>query len=269
MSTLAEVVRDLADEQAALDARVAGLPDERWEVATPSEGWRVRDQITHLAYFDRVAALAITDPEPFAAEVATALQDFAGYEARYVERGRALAPADLLAWWRSARRDLLAAAAGLDDKARVPWYGPSMSAVSFVTARLMECWLHGHDVVDALGLERAETDRLRHVAFLGTRSRSFSYVVRGLAPRTDPVRVELTLPSGAPWADGDEGAASRIAGTAVDFCRVVTHRRHVADTDLRVEGAAADEWMRIAQAFAGPPAPGRRPGQFPKRRQGA
>jgi hypothetical protein len=56
-----------------------------------------------------------------------------------------------------------------------------------------------------------------------------------------------------------------VAGAAVDFCLVVTQRRHVADTELRVEGPAAEEWMRIAQAFAGPPGPGRKPGQFKKR----
>jgi hypothetical protein len=32
--------------------------------------------------------------------------------------------------------------------ARITWYGPSMSARSFVTARLMEAWAHGQDVAD-------------------------------------------------------------------------------------------------------------------------
>jgi hypothetical protein len=31
-----------------------------------------------------------------------------------------------------------------------------------------------------------------------------------------------------------------------------------------ITGAAAEEWMRYAQAFAGPPGEGRKPGQFPK-----
>ena len=31
------------------------------------------------------------------------------------------------------------------------WYGPSMGAKSFLTARLMEVWAHGQDVVDAIG----------------------------------------------------------------------------------------------------------------------
>jgi hypothetical protein len=40
---------------------------------------------------------------------------------------------------------------------------------------------------------------------------------------------------------------------------VVTQRRHVADTALDVRGPVAAQWMQIAQAFAGPPGPGRSP----------
>ncbi len=52
---LDEMRQDLEAEQAALDARVAPLPPAAWETPTPSEGWAVRDQITHLAFFDAVA----------------------------------------------------------------------------------------------------------------------------------------------------------------------------------------------------------------------
>jgi len=34
-----------------------------------------------------------------------------------------------------------------------------------------------------------------------------------------------------------------------------------------VQGAAAKEWIAIAQAFAGPPGPGREPGQFAQEKQ--
>ncbi|MBI2528283.1 MAG: TIGR03084 family protein [Candidatus Rokubacteria bacterium] len=260
---LDEMRQDLEAEQAALDALVAGLTAAQWAAPTPSEGWAVRDQIAHLAHFDDVAAVAITDPEGFAREVAAALPDIPGYEARYLERGRALGPADLLAWWRAARRRLAGAAAGLGPKARVPWYGPPMSAMSFLSARLMESWLHGHDVTDALALPRRDTDRIRHILVLGVRTRAFSYTLHGLPPPAAPVRVELVLPSGARWEDGEAAAENRIAGPAVDFCRVVTHRRHLDDTRLTTAGPAAREWMLLAQAFAGRPAPGRRPGQFP------
>ena len=263
---LDELRQDLGAEQAALDALVAGLTAAQWVTPTPSPGWTVRDQIAHLAQFDDVAAVAIADPEGFAHEVAAAVPDIPGYEARYLERGRALGPADLLAWWRAARRRLAEAAARLEPKGRVPWYGPPMSAMSFLSARLMETWLHGHDITDALALPRRDTDRIRHIVLMGVRTRAFSYTLRGLAPPAAHVRVELTLPSGTRREDGEAATENRIAGAAVDFCRVVTHRRHLDDTGLTTVGPAAREWMLLAQTFAGPPAPGRRPGQFPAAR---
>jgi uncharacterized protein (TIGR03084 family) len=81
------------------------------------------------------------------------------------------------------------------------------------------------------------------------------------------VRVELRSPSGEQWVLGDNEATDVIRGTATDFCRVVTQRRHLADTNLEVRGPAAEEWMAIAQAFAGPPGQGRRPGEFAGEKQ--
>lgn len=76
--------------------------------------------------------------------------------------------------------------------------------------------------------------------------------------------MELTAPDGATWVWGPADAENRVTGTALDFCLLVTQRRHRADTDLVATGPVADEWLSIAQAFAGPPGTGRRPGQFPK-----
>jgi uncharacterized protein (TIGR03084 family) len=137
-----------------------------------------------------------------------------------------------------------------------------MSAASFITARLMETWSHGLDVVDTVGADRPDTDRLHHVAYLGVRTRAYSYTVRGKERPTTPVRVELTSPSGEKWVFGDADAPDFVRGTATDFCRVVTQRRHLSDTNLEIHGPAAEEWMGIAQAFAGPPGQGRRPGEF-------
>jgi uncharacterized protein (TIGR03084 family) len=261
-TAFAALLTDLRDEHDALDRIVGGLALAAWERPTPCEGWRVRDQIAHLAFFDEAATRAIVDPGGFHDEVTTAVASMPAYEAAYIARGRSLAPEHLLAWWRQARRRLVEALHGTDARARLPWYGVTMSAVSFATARLMETWSHGQDVADALAITPTPTDRLRHVAFLGARTRAYAYGVRGVTPRMEPVRLELVLPSGARWRDGDERADNRVTGSAVDFCLVVTQRRHVDDTDLHVEGPAAEEWMRIAQAFAGPPGAGRRPGQF-------
>ena len=53
-----------------------------------------------------------------------------------------------------------------------------------------------------------------------------------------------------------------IRPRSIDFARVVTQTRNVADTGLSVQGPVAQEWMAIAQCFAGapetPPPPGAR-----------
>jgi uncharacterized protein (TIGR03084 family) len=134
-----------------------------------------------------------------------------------------------------------------------------MAARSFITARLMETWAHGQDVVDALGARREPSSRLRHVAHIGVRARPYSYAVRGLTMPDGDVRVELLAPCGECWSWGDEAASARVTGRAEEFCLVVTQRRNVADTSLRAEGAEAEEWLRIAQAFAGGAGPGRPP----------
>ena len=258
---LSEVTADLRAEQDALDAVVAGLTDIQWRLATPSLGWSVADQIGHLTYFDGTAVLAITDPDAFRASVKE-LRD-AGDHADDLMLQRQLAPTELLAAWRTNRCRLGQAADKLEDGTRVAWYGPPMGARSFLTARLMECWAHGQDVVDAVGAVRPATDRLRHIAQLGVITRGWSYVNRGLEPPAGGVRVELTAPSGAVWRFGDgqdDHDANVVTGPAEDFCLVVTQRRHVDDTALEVTGALARDWLEKAQAFAGPPTDGPRPG---------
>src|SRR5687768_14064973 len=136
-----------------------------------------------------------------------------------------------------------------------------MSFASFVSARLMETWAHGQDVVDALGAEREPTNRLEHICHLGVRARRNSYAARGLEFPGGDVRVVVTAPDGAEWSWG-ESSDDLVTGPALDFCLCVTQRRHLADTSLEVRGPLAEEWMSIAQAFAGPPGPGRAPGQF-------
>jgi uncharacterized protein (TIGR03084 family) len=209
--------------------------------------------------------MAMVEPERFAAEAEQAIAADGDPMEAHLARGRAMDGDELLAWWGQAHRGMAEAFADADPGARIPWYGPPMGALSFVSARLMETWAHGQDIADALGHRREPTDRLRHVAHLGVRTRPFSYLVRGAEVPSGRIDVTLTAPSGETWAwevgdtdDGERPVAS-IEGPALDFCLVVTQRRNVADTELTVSGADAVGWMSVAQAFAGPPGPGRAP----------
>ena len=262
VSPMEALCDDLAAEHADLD-RIVG-DGARLREATPAAGWTVGDQISHLWFFDQRALMALTDPEAFAADAVHLQASMAatGGTDLSAEAGRALPPAELLDNWRTDRGALLDHARGVDPRARVPWYGPAMSARSFITARLMETWAHGQDVVDALGAERTPTDRLRHVAHIGVGARPFSYAANGRTRPDAEIRVELGAPSGATWTWGPEDAVNRVTGPALDFCLLVTQRRHRDDVAVAAHGAAADEWLDLAQAFAGPPGTGRAPGQF-------
>jgi uncharacterized protein (TIGR03084 family) len=258
--SLPGLIEDLEAEQAALDSIVAGLGEDSFDLATPAVPWAVRDQLSHLAYFDDCALAAVTDPDGFRRFAAAAIAAGGDPMAPHLERGRAMSGPEVLTWWRGSRRDAVTAARSLSAADRIPWFGPDMGALSFVSARLMETWAHGLDVADALGVVPAPTARLRHVAHLGVKARPFSYAVHGVAMPASTVHVELTSPAGEQWTwDADAATEDAVRGSALDFCLVVTQRRHLDDTALVVEGPLAQQWMSIAQAFAGPPGSGRAP----------
>ncbi len=252
-----ELLGDLRDEHDALDAVVAGISDADWDAPTPSPGWTVRDQIGHLTFFDGSATVAITAPDEFNASLDELLNGDGTLDDATLYRH--LSAGNLIDRWRSNRSTLLAAAATLDERDRVPWYGPSMGAKSFVTARLMETWAHGQDVVDTSGASRPVTDRLAHIVRLGFITRGWTYMNRGEELPGGDIRLELTAPSGAVWRHGHDTAPEVVSGPALDFCLVVTQRRHVDDTSLDISGGAARDWLVKAQAFAGPPTDGPRP----------
>lgn len=253
------VIDDLRAESDELDRLVAELTPARWTLATPAPGWTIAHQIAHLHWTDRSAVLAVTDPDAFGTLVEKALAAPDTFVDQGAEEGARLPPAELLAQWRAGREALDRALRAAPPGARFPWYGPPMASASMATARLMETWAHGLDVAATLGVVRPPTDRLRHVVRLGVRTRDFAYTVHGLTPPAEEFRVELTSPAGEVWAFGPESAPQRVTGPALDFCLLVTRRAHRADLALTAVGTDAGRWLDVAQAFAGPPGPGRPP----------
>jgi uncharacterized protein (TIGR03084 family) len=253
------VLADLAAEGDRLEALVAGLDDAGWRTPTPAEGWDVATQVAHLAWTDEVAVAAATDKEAWDALVLRAIEDPTGFVDAEALAGGRVEPAALTSRWRVARARLAAALTAYPSGEKLPWFGPPMSPTSMATARYMETWAHSQDVHDALGAELEVTDRIRHVAHIGVRTRDFAFAVHELAPPAEPFHVELTAPSGTTWTWGPDDAAQRVDGDAHDFCLLVTQRRHRDDTGLVATGADAERWLGIAQCFAGPPGGGRDP----------
>ena len=256
------LLADLADETGVLMALLDEIPESSWSTPTPAPGWSVRDQVAHLAHFDWVTRLCVAQPEDFVA-LRDSIPDLQAYVDSIGPANASRDGQDHLRWWRDQHQRLVAAVRAAPAGSRVPWFGPSMSLASKVTARIMETWAHGQDVVDALGVERPASDRLRHIARIGVLALPNSFVTHGQDVPEAPIRVALIAPDGhAAWEWGDADATDSVTGPAEDFCLVVTQRRHVDDTKLRVTGPAATAWIDVAQAFAGPAGAGRRPGQF-------
>lgn len=262
MSVLDDVLADLAAEGDALRGLVADLDDQGWAAPTPAEGWSIATTVGHLAWTDEVAVLAAGahTPEGKAAwddVVLGAIADPDGFVDAGALAVGASAPADLLARWDAGRAALATALHAVPEGQKMPWFGPPMSPTSMATARFMETWAHALDVHDALGVPAEPSDRIRHVAHIGVRTRGFSFANNGLEAPAGEVRVELTAPGGEVWTWGAEDASERVSGSAWDFCRLVTQRVHRDDTDLVTAGEGAEQWLRIAQAFAGPAGGGR------------
>ncbi|AKS31911.1 TIGR03084 family metal-binding protein [Mycobacterium goodii] len=242
---------ELRFESELLTGHLQELPFEQWGRATPAVGWGIQDQVSHLAFFDDAARLALTDPDEFRAMADELMAGGMDFPDRIAEQHRILAPDELTRWYVTARRDLLAALADDDPKRRIPWFGPDMSVASSATARLMETWAHGRDIYETLGVQPPVSPGLRSIAHLGVSTFAFSHRLNGLDVPSEAVAVQLKSPDGETWAWGPDDAANRIVGSAEDFVLVVTQRRHWTDTGLTVEGPVATGWMEVAQAFAG------------------
>jgi uncharacterized protein (TIGR03084 family) len=226
---------DFVEESEALHGILAPLDDAAFATVTQFKGWTIEDVVRHLHFFNLMVDLALLDPAEFAAryEVFDAGRQADGTMTRITERMLdGLSGHRLLAAWRERYIEMGPRWRDADPRARVRWVGPDMSVRSSITARQMETWAHGQEVVDALGIERESHDRIRNIAHLGVQTYGWTFLNRGQAAPAPVPYVRLTAPSGALWEWGEPSDTERVSGPAVDFCQVVTQVRNVADVGL-------------------------------------
>ena len=260
-----QAAQDFLEESEAIHDLLAPLPVVEMARETGFKSWTIDQIVRHLHVWNMAAHRSLTDPEAFDAFIAEAgkgMRDgrsFRDFEADYLN---GLSGQELVAAWRDYYRDMAQDFGAADPSARVKWVGPSMSVRSSISARLMENWAHAQAIYDELGVERANTDRIRHIVVIGRNTYGWTFKVnREEVPEPAPY-LKLVAPSGEIWEHNDPSETERIEGAAEEFCQVVTQVRNIADTDLAVTGPNAARWMRLAQCFAGgpetPPAPGAR-----------
>ena len=237
---------DLLEEGKALKQVLDDLKPDEWSRPTPFKNWTVNNVVQHLHGSDKMAVLSLKDSEGF--KKAKADPKLVELTMNPTEEGALL----LDSWW-SYFLEMCDLLGDSDPKRRVPWFGPDMGVMMFTTARQMETWSHGQDIFDMFGKTRVNTDRLKNIAVIGVRTYGWTFANRGMEPPGPAPYVSLISPSGEVWAFNDPDEANMIAGDAAEFCHVVTQGRNIKDVNLEVKGESAEQWMAIAQCFAGPP----------------
>ncbi|NNF79583.1 MAG: TIGR03084 family protein [Rhizobiales bacterium] len=256
---------DFRQEALALAAILAPLSEAQLGTTTQFKNWTIEDVLGHLHIFNHAANLSLQSGgafvefyEPIRAALAGG-QSMLETQYDWLDglRGRALFDA-----WLELSEQTADNFSNADPKARLKWAGPDMSARSFITARQMETWAHGHEIFDVLGLRREDTDRVKNINHMGVIAYGWTFINRKLEVPEPAPYVRLNAPSGAVWEWNEPQDGNRVDGSATEFAQVVTQVRNVADTTLSTQGENAGRWMAFAQCFAGkpedPPAPGTR-----------
>jgi uncharacterized protein (TIGR03084 family) len=259
--------QDLLDEAAELEDFLQTLGEADWKRPTGFMDWTPWDVVAHLLFFDEVSLVALEGGDAFAARREELVKELmAGRTNQELGReayGR-LGPKELLARWRETDTAMATQLGESDPKRRLPWFGPDMGVRMFTTARYMETWAHGQEIFDLMGAPRTYSDRIKNIAVIGMKTFGWTFVNRKLEIPGPPPYVRLVAPSGEIWEWNEPSEQEFVRGDAADFCHVVTQGRDVADTALEVGGPVANQWMSIAQCFAGgpvdPPQPGARKG---------
>ncbi|MDR0476356.1 MAG: TIGR03084 family protein [Desulfobulbaceae bacterium] len=250
-----QLCNDLLKENEQLDELVSRIEQDQWARRTSFYTWTVYDELAHLHCFDLAVLRSIQNPRDFVEQEVVLFMNKMQQKTRIADIARNrlgdLPPEELRSNWRRTYRKMVEVFSKLDSKARIPWYGPEMSARSSATARLMEAWAHGQDLFDTFNVKRKPTERLIHIAHLGVSTFAWSFLNRGLVIPSEKPYVELISPRGNLWKWNEPSICDYVQGEAEEFCLVVTQRRNVLDTSLLSSGSGAT-WMQIAQCFAGP-----------------
>ncbi|HEV2231050.1 MAG TPA: DinB family protein, partial [Thermoplasmata archaeon] len=245
----AEVLVDLAAEEARLSELLSALDDEQWSAPSLAPGWSIADVVLHLAQSEELVLSTLTGLAPErprdprlveASGIDAVMEQFV-----QAERGE---PAAVPERWESARHAALDELARADPAAAYPWAATPLRPRTRATTRLAEHWAHGLDVTEPLGVPYEDTARLRHVARLGHRTLPYAFAVVG--ENAPDVRCELDGPSGERWSFGDEDAPVVVRGPVSDFCRVGARRVDPASTGLRVEGPQGKRVLELLRNYA-------------------
>jgi uncharacterized protein (TIGR03084 family) len=148
--------------------------------------------------------------------------------------------------WLIEQRKANALLAAAPPEPALPWSDGPLRPSALAAAALTELFACGQDIADAHGVRLRRDDAIGHVAYYGVRTRDRVYRRHQRTP-PGPFRFELRAPSGARWDFGPADADGRVAGSAEEFCLLVTRRRLAEDLALEFTGGHTAEWLELLE----------------------
>lgn len=184
----------------AIDALLTGLTPEQWQTPTALPGWTVQDVVSHVLGTELMLSGTPT-PDIDVTGRDHVHNDIGALNERWVEHLRSESPEAMLARYREviAARKAALTAMPLEEWNTVTFTpaGPD-SYGRFMRVRTFDCWVHEHDIRDALSLPAGDD------AYGGADTRlaldemasSMGFVIgkKGGAPDGSRVEVALTGP---------------------------------------------------------------------------
>jgi uncharacterized protein (TIGR03084 family) len=243
-----DIFEDLVAEQDRLETILVGLDADAWVAPSAAAGWSVANVVLHLAQTEEAVVATATGRASHGLRPAdTETLDEALDRMVCAERA---APRLVFERWRAARRAAVAALREADPQRPLAWASAPLKPTTLATTRLAEHWAHGLDITGPLQLPFPDTDRLRHVAWLGHSSLPYAFRFAGREPHD--VYCELTAPDGVSvWRYGPADADSTITGAAGAFCRVGARRLAPEESALIASGPHGAVAVGVLRNYAG------------------
>ncbi len=186
----------------ALDRLLTGLSEDDWQKPTPLPGWSVHAVVAHIIGTESaLLGMPTPDADIDVSALAHVRNDFGASNECWVRHLSAESGADLHQRFRAVtgdRRKRLADMSDDDWNALTPTPAGPDSYGRFMRVRVFDCWMHEHDIRDALGrsASEGELDGAAARLALDEMAASMGYVVSKLggAPEGSRVAIELTGP---------------------------------------------------------------------------
>ncbi len=238
------VCDDLETEYRRLDAILVGLTNQQWEIESGAPGWTVHDVVIHLATTEEGVPVTLQTPTHEWHVRDRPLDAVVHDQVRAINVGHE----EAFDRWRAATIAALAALRSADPSQTVRWAAAPLRPRTLATTRLAEHWAHALDICEPLGIALPDTDRLRHIAWLGHATLPYAFRLADIEPF--PVRCRLEAPDGQTWDFGPANADARVTGSAGAFCRVGARRLAGAASGLTVSGPDAASALQVLRNYA-------------------